>query len=108
MKITPLAPDFAVAPQIRVEDVAAIAADGFRAILCNRPDQEDPGQPRFAEIAAAAQAAGLAVAHVPVISGRIEPEDLEAFAAAVRDLPGPVLAYCRSGARCHNLWMLSR
>ena len=30
-----------VSPQIQDQDVAAIAAAGFRAILCNRPDGED-------------------------------------------------------------------
>jgi uncharacterized protein (TIGR01244 family) len=108
MNVMPLTPDYAVAPQIRAEDVATIAAQGFRSIMCNRPDDEEPGQPRYAEIAAAATAAGLAVVHVPVVSGRILPGDVEAFSAALRDLPGPVLAYCRSGARCQNLWMMAR
>ncbi len=108
MNVTQLTPDFAVSAQIAAEDVAAIAGQGFRSILCNRPDGEEHGQPDFAEIAAAATAQGLAAAHVPVISGQIRPEQVAAFKAAVAELPGPVLAYCRSGARCQNLWSLAR
>ncbi|MGJ3628692.1 beta-lactamase hydrolase domain-containing protein [Sphingomonas sp. MMS24-JH45] len=37
---------FAVAPQIAVEDVAAIKAAGFVAIISNRPDGEEPGPAR--------------------------------------------------------------
>ncbi len=41
-----LSPDFAMAPQISPADMLAIAEQGFRAIICNRPDGEDTGQPR--------------------------------------------------------------
>ena len=105
--MTPIDPDFAVAPQIRPEDVAAIAAQGFRAILCNRPDDEETGQPAFAEIAAAAEAAGMPAAWVPVRSGMITEQDVEDFRAAMAALPKPVFAYCRSGARCQTLRRLA-
>lgn len=108
MKIIPMTEDYSVSPQILPEDVARAAALGYRSIMCNRPDDEDPGQPPFAEIAAAAGALGLAVAHVPVVSGSIEETDVDDFRATIASLPGPVLAYCRSGARCQNLWRLSR
>ncbi len=42
-----------VSPQITVEDVAVIAAEGFDALMCNRPDGEDPTQTPWAEIEAA-------------------------------------------------------
>ena len=50
-----------VAPQIAPDDVAEIAAAGFNAIVNNRPDGEDAGQPEGAEMRAAAEAAGLAM-----------------------------------------------
>lgn len=100
--------DFAVSPQILPEDAAGIAALGFRTLMCNRPDGEEPGQPAFAEIAAAAEAQGLAVVHVPVVSGAITEEDVAAFRAAIAEAPGPVFAYCRSGTRCRNLWSLAQ
>ena len=37
-------PTTASAPQIAPGDVAEIAARGFKSIMCNRPDGEDPGQ----------------------------------------------------------------
>lgn len=108
MQARRISEDFTVCGQIGPEDVPAIAAEGYRSILCNRPDGEEPDQPDFAAVEAAAREAGLAVAWVPVISGQITPEDVEAFEAAMADLPAPVFAYCRSGARCQNLWMLAQ
>lgn len=96
-----------VSPQITAEDVPAVKAAGFRAIVCNRPDGEGAGQPPYAEIARAAEAEGLAVRYQPVISGQITDEDAATFAALLDELPGPVLAYCRSGTRCTQLWQMS-
>ncbi len=107
MNIVPITPDYSVAPQIAPEDVAEIAALGFRSIMCNRPDGEEPGQPTFATIDAAARAHDLVTAHVPVISGHIGPDDVAEFRAAMAELPRPTLAYCRSGARCQHLWRLA-
>lgn len=107
MNVTRITPDYSVAPQIAAADVAEIAALGFRSIMCNRPDAEDPGQPDFAQIEAAARAQGLVTIHVPVFSGAIYEADVEAFRAAMDELPRPVLAYCRSGTRCRTLWNLS-
>mgnify|MGYP000944365633 CR=1 FL=1 len=102
-----LSPDFAASGQITPEDLPEIAALGYRTVMCNRPDGEEAGQPDFARIEAAAQALGLATPHVPVISGGLTPENVEAFRAAIAELPGPVFAYCRSGARCQRLWQLA-
>ena len=107
MQFKKLSETFAVAPQIGASDVSAIAAAGYRSIICNRPDGEAPDQPPFAEIAAEARAQGLAVSHVPVISGMVTENDVAGFYAAVASLPSPVLAYCRSGARCTTLWSMS-
>ncbi|HKP79063.1 MAG TPA: sulfur transferase domain-containing protein, partial [Phenylobacterium sp.] len=58
--------DFTTAPQISVADVAEAARQGFKTVISNRPDGEEPGQPPAAEFEAAAQAAGLAFFHIPV------------------------------------------
>ncbi len=108
MAITEITPDFSVAPQITAEDVADLAARGFRSVMCNRPDGEDPGQTPAAEIQAAAERHGLAFAMVPVVSGQLGMDNVRAFRAAMTDLPEPVLAYCRSGTRSRNLWTLAR
>ena len=88
-----------VTSQIAPEALPEIAAQGFRAIICNRPDGEGADQPPFAAIAAAAEAAGLTARYIPVVSGAMTAGDVSAFAAARQELPAPVLAYCRSGAR---------
>lgn len=103
--IIPLDEGLAVAPQIAPEDVAAIAAAGFGVILCNRPDDEEPGQPAAADIAALAQEAGLAFHHLPIDARGIGPAHLDAMASIVAE-GGRVLAYCRSGTRSSMLWAL--
>jgi len=96
----------AVSPQITPQDMAAIKEAGFRAIICNRPDGEGADQPSFEEIEAAAKKVGLEAAYVPVTSGKVRDEDVESFGAALKDLPRPVLAYCRTGTRSATLWSL--
>ena len=96
-----------VAPQIVPEDVAGLAAAGFTAIVNNRPDGEDAGQPEGAAIRAAAEAAGLSYAEIPVTHAGVSANQVEAMAAALAGAKGPVLAYCRSGTRSCNLWALA-
>ncbi|KAB7646607.1 TIGR01244 family phosphatase [Polymorphobacter fuscus] len=101
-----LTPDIAVAAQIAPEDCAAAAAQGYVAIISNRPDDEVPGQPSAAKIGAAAAEAGLRFAHIPVGPAGIDEADIAAMAAELA-AGGPVLAYCRSGTRSTNLWALA-
>ena len=54
---------------------------------------------------AAARAAGLEYAWLPVIPGQFTADEIAAMAALVARLPGPVLAFCRSGARAANLYL---
>ena len=97
--------ELSVAPQISIADVAAAKAAGFRSIICNRPDGEAADQPEFKAIETAAKAAGIAIRYQPV--RMVSEVDAKAFAAAFRELPKPVLAYCRSGTRCITLWTIS-
>ncbi|AIT07341.1 MULTISPECIES: TIGR01244 family sulfur transferase [Sphingomonas] len=96
-----------VAPQIAPEDIAAIKAAGFVAIVNNRPDDEDSGQPSGDTIRAAAEAAGLAYSAIPVTHAGFSHPQIDAMAAALTAADGPVLAYCRSGTRSCNLWALA-
>ena len=97
-----------VAKQITPSDVATLSAQGFRSIICNRPDGEGADQPLFVEIDRAAEAAGLATRYLPVTSGKVRDEDAARFAAALIELPKPILAYCRTGTRSTTLWGLSQ
>jgi sulfide:quinone oxidoreductase len=108
MDIKLITDELSVASQITAQDVPAIAAAGFRAVICNRPDGEASEQPCCQEIADAVTAAGLAWRSQPVRSGGVCNEDAELFAVLMDELPKPVLAYCRSGTRCATLWSLSQ
>ncbi len=103
MDIRQIADGLAVTGQITADHVAAIKDAGFKSLVCNRPDGEEPGQPPADGIEAAARAAGLEYSFVPVVSGAITPANVTDMAEALDSLPRPVLAYCRSGARCFNL-----
>lgn len=99
--------DFAVAGQIAPEEVAKVAQAGFKTILCARPDNEEPGQPSFSTIASAADKLGVKTVHIPV-SGGIGEGQLIRMEAALKDLPRPMLGYCRSGARAGSLYSAAK
>lgn len=105
--IRPLNDSIAVAPQITPDDIAAIKAAGYVAIVNNRPDDEEPGQPTGEAIRAAAVAAGMAYTAIPITHAGFSHPQLDAMAAALGAVEGPVLAYCRSGTRSCNLWALA-
>lgn len=96
-----------VAPQIDPADLSVIAAAGFKAVINNRPDDEEPGQPTGDTIRAAAEAAGLAYYAIPVGRAGIGEGELDATTRALVDAGGPVLAFCRSGTRSCHLWALA-
>tara|TARA_R110002020_G_scaffold424896_1_gene634213 strand:+ start:9350 stop:11023 length:1674 start_codon:yes stop_codon:yes gene_type:complete len=108
MDIKPLAAGLSVSAQIAPADMQAIKDAGFRAIICNRPDGEGADQPTFDEIAAAAKKAGLEARYLPIVSGKVSDADADAFDTAMTELPGPILAYCRSGTRSATLWSLAQ
>lgn len=99
--------DLSVAPQISVADVGEAARQGFRTIINNRPDGEDPSQPLGLEIEAAAQAAGLAYVHLPIRGGPT-PQQVQATQRVIADAAKPVLAFCRSGTRSIVTWSISQ
>ena len=99
--------DFTTAPQISVADVAEAARQGFKTVINNRPDGEDPAQPSAAQIEAAAKAAGLAYFHIPVRGGPT-PDQVEQTKAILAEAETPVLAFCRSGTRSIVTWSLSQ
>lgn len=101
-----LTPDFAVAPQLDPSAMALAAQAGFKSVINNRPDFEGgPDQPTSASVEAAARAAGLQFAALPVSGGYQSPEEIAAFAQLLDTLPRPILAYCRSGARSTKLFV---
>ena len=108
MHITKLDENVSVCGQIAPEDMRALAQQGFRSIIGNRPDGEEPGQPSWMDVEAAAKDAGREARYIPIATM----EDLTArkgdFAQAIAQMPGPVLAYCRTGNRSGNLYEASK
>lgn len=98
-----------ISPQINRNDAAEAAKLGITTVICNRPDQEEPGQPAFAEAAAWFAEAGITdIRHQPVIAPQITADDAKAFAEQLETSRGPVLAYCRTGTRCSLLWAINQ
>jgi uncharacterized protein (TIGR01244 family) len=102
-----ISPRFAASPQINLKDLETAVFEGFKAIICNRPDDEDSGQLNAAEIADACVAHGISFTHIPV-SGGVSPAQIDLMAVALDSADGPVLAYCRSGTRSTNLWAMAQ
>ena len=92
-----------VGAQVTPDDIRRAGAEGITAIVNNRPDGEEAGQPAAADNRQVAAAAGLGYAHIPVVSGRIEESHVRDFQKAVGAARGPVLAHCRSGTRSLTL-----
>ena len=100
-----ISPDFSVAPQLEPAAMAWAAQAGFKSVINNRPDFEDgPDQPTDAQMRAAAAAAGLTYAYLPVAPNVQTADEIAGFAQLLNDLPKPVLAFCRSGGRSTRLF----
>lgn len=106
LSLQALTSDISVAPQLEPATMAAVAAAGFRSVINNRPDFEGgPQQPTNATIEAAATAAGLTYAFLPVSGTYQSPDEIARFAKLLTELPRPILAFCRSGARSTKLYL---
>ena len=97
-----------VAPQISPDDLPALKALGFTAIINNRPDGESPDQPSSAVMQAAAEKAGLSYHFIPLGRDGVSAEMVEQETEALEGSAGPVLCFCRSGTRSTTLWALSQ
>lgn len=108
MDIRQITQDYAVSPQIEPQDMATLAARGFRTVINNRPDAEVPPELQSAAMRAAAEAAGLAYIDNPVVNGGLTMDMVQAQGAALAEADAPIFAYCRSGTRSSIVWALSQ
>lgn len=104
MRIYKLTEACSVAGQILPADVEALKQSGFVTIVCNRPDDEDFGQPAATEISNACDEHGVAFHHLPISNAGINADMVKEFQKIIAESNGPVLAYCRSGQRSSVLW----
>lgn len=88
-----------VSGQVAPHEVVTLAQQGVTILVNNRPDGEEPDQPRAAELEEAAAQAGIAYRFVPIQRG-IGPADVQAMREAMGATgDGKMLAFCRSGTR---------
>lgn len=100
-------PDFSVAGQLEPGDVQRAAAEGYKTLVINRGEGEEPGQPKTADIKAEAEAAGLDFRSIPVSGFPPSPATVAETATLLDEAKGPVLAYCRTGRRSITAWALA-
>ena len=99
---------FGTLGQIEPSHLAEIANQGYKSVINNRPDGEGgPDQPKNADIEAEAERLGLNYVYLPVVPSAITVDQVREMARLLQTLPGPVLAFCRSGARSTNLYQLA-
>ena len=108
MVCVPVTSDFFISGQITPDQVQAFADQGFAALINNRPDDEEPGQPSSAVIEAAARVAGLDYLHAPMQGAQISVSDIARIHAVTQQASGKVLGFCRSGARSMLGWALAQ
>ena len=108
MPIFQLTKSLSVASQITTQDIPNLAAQGFTVVVCNRPDDEVPGQATMDEIEAACNTADLIFIRYPVDAMNFPGPDIDGLGALFDDPGQSVLAYCRTGTRCANLWVTSQ
>jgi len=107
MTFKSIAPSFSVSGQLTPDLLQQAAAQGFKSVICNRPDDEEAGQPSSSVVQKEAEDLGLAFIYIPVVSGAITDGDAAKMKVALAKMPPPVLAYCRSGARSSKLWEMA-
>lgn len=108
MELHELTPQLSVSPQLNIEDIDKAAAAGFKTIICNRPDGEGDDQPASEEMQALCQSLGIKWHFLPVSPKDYTDSQALEFGELINQLPAPILAYCRTGTRCTNLWALSQ
>lgn len=107
MPFKQISPAFSVSGQLTIDDVRDAAAQGFKTIICNRPDNEEDAQLPSTIVEDQSQALGMKFAYIPVSPSGVTQSDGVKMRAALDSLPSPVLAYCRSGARSGKIFELA-
>ena len=107
-ELIPLEPGVSAAGRLDRADIEALARQGVKTLVNNRPDGEELRQLAAAEARRLAESLGLAYHHIPMTAASLTRADVEAFAKVLREAPGPIVAHCRSATRSTLLWALVR
>ena len=107
MNLGKIEDDFFVTTQIMAADFTALAAQGIKIIINNRPDGERGVYPGDTEMAELAKENGMEYHFIPVNPMAMTMEPVVAFTNAMANASGPVAAYCASGRRSAMMWALA-
>lgn len=95
--------------QLNAADVKEAARMGVKAIVCARPDDEDPRDMSFAQVKDLfVKEGGQAAAHIPVSMPALDAAAAAKLGDFLAQNPGPCLMYCKSGMRAATMWLMSR
>ena len=108
MHLKTLTPELSILPQPNEAEIAQLARRGYKSLIGNRPDGEAADQPAWASLAEAAKRHGMDARHIPIVASQVSKSDIEQFREALRVLPKPIAAFCRSGTRSVLLWALAK
>ncbi|MBX5145682.1 bifunctional sulfur transferase/dioxygenase Blh [Rhizobium lentis] len=106
MPITAISEKLSVSTQPSIEDIQSLRDKGFKTLINNRPDDEDPAQPGTQAESQEAKHCGLSYAFIPVTASTITEADVRAFQRAVDESDGPVLGHCKTGTRSLSLYLI--
>lgn len=106
MPITAISEKLSVSLQPSIEDIQALRDRGFRTLINNRPDHEDPAQPGSEAEQQVAKHCELSYAFIPVTTETITEPDVRAFQQAINRSEGPVFAHCKTGTRSLSLYLI--
>ena len=102
--VSKLTPEFSITTQVALDELDSLVSQGYKTLINNRPDGEEASQPTSAEMERKATELGMVYRHIPVALTGIQESDIQALDRALRDVPSPVVSFCRSGTRSALLW----
>lgn len=106
MSITAISEKLSISTQPSIADIQSLRDKGFKTLINNRPDDEDPAQPCTQAESQEAKHCGLSYAFIPVTAGTITEADVRAFQRAVDESEGAVFGHCKTGTRSLSLYLI--
>ncbi len=108
-RIAQLSPALAVTGALVPADFAEIARLGFKSVINNRVDGEEPGQLSSREEIELARLVGLEYLYLPAAKHEVLDDHVVLpLADALATMPGPIMLHCRSGLRSTIMWTAIR
>ena len=94
---------FSVSDQITTDDIAEIASHNVELVICNRPDDEEPEQPKYADIKKAIESHGMKAELLDFSSYHIDETQRDKLIPFIHT-GQKIHLYCRTGSRSTRLW----